>query len=174
MPLLFGFLFILMGITMLSFVDKNATSLPVFLGILILVSGGVEIVFSLLNKIDIKGWPWFLAGGTVDFLMGMLFSFEFVMSTGMLSLYVAFWLLFRSIMAIGVSFEQQSPDILPWQWLLIFVISTFLFIYAIVADTILGGLQLTSMIGISALIIGYIRIIMGIGLKQIFDTVLFG
>ena len=74
-------------------------------------------------------------------------------------------------MAIGVSFEQQSPDILPWQWLLIFVISTFLFIYAIVADTVLGGLQLTSMIGVSTLILGYIRITMGIGLKQIFDTV---
>ncbi len=170
-PLIFGFLFILSGILMLLVAHKNPVSLSVYLGILILVSGAVEIVSALFTKKLIKGWVWVLLGGIVDFLMGVLFIGDLVMSTGVLSLYVVFWLLFRSIMAIGISFEQQSPDLLPWQWLLIFVISTFIFVYSIVTDTFLGGLQIYSMMGVSTLILGFVRIIMAIGLKQIFDTV---
>ena len=169
MTLYLGILFILSGILSLSQSDNGNTSLSISFGILILISGLAETAFSIQKRKQIKGWGWLLASGIADYLVGgILLILNPKLTVGILSLYVAYWLLFRSAIAIGVSFGQQSTNSLPWESLLLFVLLTFLLTYSTLAENVLGGLHINKMLGISAIFIGLIKIMMTIGLRQIY------
>ncbi len=83
-----------------------------------------------------------------------------------LSYYVAFWLLFRSIMSIGVSFEQQSPNIFGWEWLLIFVVGNMAFAFIVFTNIVLGDIETLNIIAIACIVFGFFRVVMAMGLKQ--------
>lgn len=167
MALYLGFIFVLSGILTLIHSFKDNTSLSVLFGILILVSGLTETAFAIQKRGHIKGWGWLLSGGIVDYLVGcVLLIINPILSQGIVSMYVAFWLLFRSTIAIGVSFGQQNSDSLPWETLLLFVLCTFLLTYSALAENVLGGLHIYNMLGISVIILGLFKIIIAIGLKQ--------
>jgi len=171
MPLLFGSLFIFSGILVFSVSFENYGSLNLFFGVLILVPGIWEINLAVLNRKQIKGYKWFLTGGLLDLLIGILLIYNHVITIIVLSYYVAFWLLFRSIMSIGVSFEQQSPHILGWEWLLIFVIGTLAFAFTILANIVFGSFNTLNMTAFSCIAFGFFRVIMAIGLKQIHQNI---
>src|SRR5680860_25531 len=163
MPLLFGSLFIFSGILVFSVSFENYGSLNLLVGVLILVPGIRDSNLAVLNRKQIKGYKWFLTGGLLDLLIGILLIYDHVITIILLSYYVAFWLLFRSIMSIGVSFEQQSTHILGWEWLLIFVIGTLAFAFTILANIVFGSFDLLSMTAFSCIVFGFFRVIMALG-----------
>lgn len=167
MSLFLGILFVLLGIATPLLSIKNYGVLSIFLGTMILFSGGGEITFSLLKRKRIKGWGWFLAAGFTDFLIGILFIYTPVISFSILSQYVAFWLLFRCIMAIGVSVAQQCPAVLPWQSLLIFVLATLGFAFYILMYSIFDVSNVRKALPFFCILFGIWRIILAVGLKQI-------
>ena len=167
MSLFLGILFILLGISKLLLSIKNYEVLYIFLGMMILISGVGEIMFSLLKRKRIQGWGWFLASGLTDFSIGIVFIYTPVITFAILSLYVAFWLLFRCIMAIGVSAAQQYPAVLPWQSLLIFVLATMGFAFYILMYSFFDVNNVMKAIPFFCVLYGIWRIILALGLKQI-------
>jgi len=167
MSIVLGILFVLFGIEELLLSIKNYEVLSIFLGTIILISGIGEITFSFFKRKRIQGWGWFLAGGFTDFLIGILFIYTPVITFSILSLYVAFWLLFRCILAIGVSAAQRYPAVLPWQSLLIFVLATMGFAFYILMHLIFDVKNVIKALPFFCILYGIWRIILAVGLKQI-------
>ncbi|MCK0148297.1 DUF308 domain-containing protein [Arenibacter sp. F26102] len=171
MPLTSGLVIILAGILPLVFRFENYGIFSILLGAIILFSGLAEITFALSRSKQLKGWGWFFIGGNIDLLCGLFFIYFPDMTLSMLAPYVAFRLLFKSTMAIGVLSKQQFPYTFPWSSLLLFVavakgLALFIFVWSI-----LDGNNNWQTAAFFFVILGFIRIFMALGLKKIHDKI---
>ena len=167
MSLFLGILFVVFGISLILLSSRNYGILSIFLGMVILFSGVWEVTFSFLKRKRFKGWGWFLAGGLTDFLIGILFIYTQLITFSFLSLYVAFWLLFRFTMVIGISAAQQDPTVLSWQSLLIFFLTTVGLAFYILMNSIFDLNNVIEAIPFFFILFGIWRIILALGLKHI-------
>ena len=72
MSLLLGLLYIAVALCLLFAPVSSYVALSVIFSISILVSGILEIFFAIGNKKIINSWGWYLAGGIIDLLIGIL------------------------------------------------------------------------------------------------------
>tara|TARA_R100001369_G_scaffold70265_1_gene97983 strand:+ start:424 stop:1062 length:639 start_codon:yes stop_codon:yes gene_type:complete len=171
MPLSSGVVFILVGILALVVPFENYSIFSILLGCIVLFSGLGEITYALSRSKQIKGWGWFFAGGNIDLLCGLFFIYFPDMTLPLLGPYVAFRLLFKSTLAIGVLSQQQFPYTFPWSSLLLFVAVTkglalFIFIWFV-----LEGNNNWQVAALFFIMLGFIRIILALALKKIHNKI---
>lgn len=106
-PAIIGVLFVLFGIYIFATPLATYATLAILFSISFLVSGIMEIFFSVQNKDEIEGWGWYLAGGIFSTLVGLMLVANPGISAVTLPLVVAFTLLFRSIQGLGFAFELK-------------------------------------------------------------------
>jgi uncharacterized membrane protein HdeD (DUF308 family) len=71
-PMLFGVLFIIIGIWILSSPEESMTVITRIIGALALVSGTAQIIVTLLHRRGIPGWGIQLVSGSLDLALGFL------------------------------------------------------------------------------------------------------
>ncbi|MCO6498391.1 MAG: DUF308 domain-containing protein [Chitinophagaceae bacterium] len=84
------------------------------------IAGLSEIIYSIANRKELRSWGWYLTGGILTFLIGFHLSLRPELTALVLCYYIAFWLLFRSIMQIGNAFEIKDIGIKNWGWVFVF------------------------------------------------------
>lgn len=171
MPLTSGIIIILTGILWLVIPAENYSTLTLFLGFIILISGLGESTFALIRSKKIKGWGWFFTGGNIDILSGLFFLYFSDSTLYLLSVYVACRLLFKSTLAIGVLSKQQFPNDFPWSSLMLFVAVTKGLAFFVLLWSILDGNNGMPSVAIFFIMLGVIRIIMALGLKKIHNKI---
>ena len=151
-----GVLLMADGVICLAWPGVALTTLAVFLGIVMLISGAVDIVIFAKGHTYMHGSGWFLADGilTVILALFILFNQAFTMLT--LPFIFGMWLLFSGISKIVNSFDLKMIGVRGWGWFLalgiLFVVGGFLSFL----DPVAGALTLGAVTGV-------ILILQGIG-----------
>ncbi len=168
--ILVGILYILAGVWVMRTPLESYISLSIIFSVFIFISGIFQIVFSISNKDEMNGWGWYLTGGILDLIIGILLITHPLMTMAILPLYIGFWLLFQSILSIGLSFQLKSARVPRWGWLLFWSIVTLLFSFLLLANPIFAGLSIVYMTAFALITAGIFRIFLGIDLKRIGKT----
>ncbi|WP_339840856.1 DUF308 domain-containing protein [uncultured Maribacter sp.] len=168
--ILIGILYIFVGIWVMRTPLESYISLSIIFSIFILISGISQIAFSISNKDEMKDWGWYLAGGILDLIIGILLLTHPLMTMAILPLYIGFWLLFQSILSIGLSFQLKSAGTLGWGMLLFWSIITLLFSFLLLANPLFAGLSIVYVTAFALITTGCFRIFLGINLKKIDKT----
>lgn len=165
--LLLGVLYIIAGVWVFQTPLASYVSLSIVFSVFIFISGISQITFSISSKNEIEGWGWYLAGGILDLIIGLLLITHPIMTMTILPFYVGFWLLLQGFMAIGLSFQFKSIDTSNWGWLLFLGIMTLLFAFLLLANPIFAGLSIVYMTAFAFIFAGISRIFLAFGLKKI-------
>ena len=164
--ILVGILYILAGVWVMRTPLESYISLSIIFSVFIFISGIFQIVFSIFNKDGMKGWGWYLTGGILDLIIGILLITHPLMTMAILPLYIGFWLLFQSILSMGLSFQLKSAAAPRWGWLLFWSIITLLFSFLLLANPIFAGLSIVYMTAFALITSGMFRIFLGFELKK--------
>ena len=96
-PLLFGIVFILIGYWILRSPEESFEKLTKFIGIIILISGAIQLFFTLKNRRGTPGWGFQLAGDLFDLAVGTALVVNPTLLLKLITLFVGIWLIANSI-----------------------------------------------------------------------------
>lgn len=157
LALLMGLAFIAMGIVVFRHPGETYIALALFFGLLIFVSGVIQIFIGAYAPKD-NGRGWMIASGVIEAIIGLILIFNTNVSAVVLPLFLGFWLLFRSLTMIGFASDMRGAGIRGTGWtifwaVLLMLASVMILIFpaigigAIVVwlgiSLILGGLAMT-------------------------------
>jgi len=108
LPLILGILLILAGVWVFATPLASYITLSLFFAVTFLVVGIFQIFHAVNNRNDLEGWGWYLVGGILDLVLGILLISQIGASMLVLAFFVGFGVLFRSIMGIGHSIELKK------------------------------------------------------------------
>ncbi|NIJ52586.1 HdeD family acid-resistance protein [Dyadobacter arcticus] len=154
---LLGFLFILIGIWVFITPNESYLALSTIFSVTFLINGFFEI-FSAASSQKSSSRGWVLAGGIFDILLSIMLIYNPLITAQILPFYVGFALTFRSMMAIGVSF--QFIGIKGWGWLLALAIGSLIFSFMLLRNPVFAGMTIVSFTGLAFMVIGIFRVLM--------------
>ena len=67
-----GIFFIIGGIWVMTTPLETYITLAIIFSVMIFVNGIFDVVFSISNSKIINGWGWYLAGGILEILLGIV------------------------------------------------------------------------------------------------------
>ena len=169
LPLITGILFIAVGILVFATPAESYVALSVIFSISFLITGAFDIFFSISNRNEMEGWGWDLSLGILSLLVGVLMIIHPEISMVTLPFFVGFVLLFRSIMAIGVSLELRNYYILDWGYLLAIGILGTVFSLILLWNPAFAGLSLVIWTALAFIALGAFSIYLSLKLKKLHD-----
>jgi uncharacterized membrane protein HdeD (DUF308 family) len=165
--LIVGILLLGMGIWIIVSPFQTFFDISIVISVGMMVSGILEMIFSVKNRKSIKGWIWMLASGIIDFYVGAcLFNFSLVTMV-MLPLIASIWILFRGIVATGYALYIRSFGIKSWRWLACIAITIVLLTLLILLYPIYGIKTLIAYTGIGFVLSGIFRVYLAFKLRAI-------
>ena len=167
MSLLVGILYIIIAIYLMFAPLASYIVLSILFSISMFVSGLLEIAFAFSNKKIISSWGWYLTGGIVDLILGILLMANPGLSMSVLPFILAFWLMFRGFSAAGYSLDLKRYGTQNWGWYMAFGILAILCSIGIIWQPGAGAFTLVYLIAYALLIIGIFRVMLGIELKSL-------
>ena len=165
--LILGILLTLGGIWVAQTPLQSYLALAVLFIVLLLVNGISQIVFSISNKDNVQGWGWFLAGGILEFLMGVYLWANPGISAAMLPFVVGFWLLFRGITIIANSTDLKEKGAKGWGWLLTSGILMTIISFFMIMDPVFGAFNVIFLTAFAMIFMGISYTILSFKLKSI-------
>ena len=128
-----GILCIIMGIMMLSTPLSGIVAIAVWIGMMILVSGIIEVI-AYFNQPSIVRSGWLLAGGLLSIFIGLWLLTG--RGTDALALAIPFvisiWILISGVMRAVGAFSLRDCGITNWGWVLV----------GGIMEAVLGGLMM--------------------------------
>ena len=158
LPLITGIIFVLVGIWVLRTPVGSYATLALLFSLTFLVAGLIEIIYAFANRKAIDSWGWWLAGGIVDFLIGVLLISQPEISLAFLPIYIGFGILFRSSVAIGWALELKRQQVLDWGNFLGIGILGSIFAFIILWNPLFAGMTLVLYTGVAFLLVGLFQI----------------
>lgn len=171
--LVVGIVAIILGIWCMFTPMATLGALTIVFIVAFFISGIAEIVFAVQNRKIMYGWGWTLTGGILDLLLGiMLLALPAPVVTMVLIYFIGFWILLRSIWAIGASAELNKIGVRGWGWMLAIAILALVFsLFFIFSSPVFGGSVVVAFFSVAMLIYGIFRIYMAVILKSIKNDV---
>ena len=165
--LIIGIILLIGSFWMFSSPVESFVGLTAFFSALIFVSGLFTIFFALTNKEDIDNFGLFLAGGILDVIMGFILLKYPDLTMMLFSLFVGFWLMFRGIGTISISFKMKKEGDANWGWILFFGILITLFAFMAIIDPMIGASYLVYTLALALLFLGIANIALALRLRKI-------
>jgi len=169
--LITGILFIILSIWVFFTPLTSFLTLAWVISIGFVIGGISEIVYSISNHKQLNNWGWYLTGGILTLIMGILLSVLPGLTALILCYYVGFWLLFRSILEITNSFELKRYQIKNWGWILTFGILGVVISLILLWNPVITSVAIIYWLGMGLMIIGILQIILAFGLKKVKDKI---
>jgi hypothetical protein len=165
-PLLFGIIFILLGIWILMSPVESLTTLTKIIGVIAIVSGTTQLLFTVSNRSSIPGWGFQMAGGAADLAIGIILILSPLVLLKVISFFVGVWLLINSVtlfMWAGNAHKTGNP---VWGWelaggLLLLVLGV-LFLW----HPLILGITIAVWTGFAFIFLGVFRILLTIQLRK--------
>jgi uncharacterized membrane protein HdeD (DUF308 family) len=164
---LIGILFIIGGIFMIIKPFASIGALTVLFSISFFVWGIFEVLFSLSNTHN-QNWGWYLAGGILDVLIGViLMSSNIFVQMEMFAIFIGFWMIFKACSLFGHTFELKHLGYQNWGWLLFLSILTLVLAFLVLAIPAVALGTILICVSISFFSLGFFHIIMGFNIRKI-------
>lgn len=166
-PAIIGIIFILVGVYTFRTPGDAYLNLSMVFSLSFLFSGLSDIILSISNRKELDNWGWILVMGIATTLIGVFLIKNPIVSVVTLPYYVGFLVLFRSISAVGYSFDLKSYGIPGWWNLLILGILGILFSAILIYNPMISGMTIVTVTGISFIILGILSIVFSFQLKKL-------
>lgn len=166
-PLIVGFLFIILSFMVFTSPLSSLLALSVFFAISFLLGGLSEVIFSISNKDTLPNWGWSLVFGMLTSIVGLSLIIHPALSLSVLSFYIGFLLLFRSISSISFALDIKKYGSKNWGSLLIFSILGAIASLFLIWNPLFTGIGITILIAVSFLFAGLFSIFLAFQLRKI-------
>ena len=168
----FGILLVAAGITVFCFPRESYMTLSVLFGVLMLVSGAVELIMALgsRNYFMMRGYS--VVGGVLDLLLGIFLCVYPQVTLVVLPVVIGIWLLYHSFMIIGFG-GDLSAFRLPGSGWTIFggVMMLILGLLMVIMPLTVGVSALAFVTGCAMIVAGAVAIALSLKLRRIHDNV---
>ena len=169
LPLIIGVLFILFGIYIFTVPLETYLTLSIFFSASYIVSGLMDIFFSIGNNKTLKGWGWYLVGGIFTLAIGIYLAIYPSISIAVLPFFVGFTMLFRSFQLLGFSFDMKDLKILNWGNAAITSVLGIILSLLLLANPIFTGISLVTITALSFIFVGIASVVLAFNLKKLKD-----
>lgn len=166
-PLIIGILLILLGIYTLMTPVASFLALTFLFSWSFIISGILEIVFAIQNKDEIEGWGWYLSGGILYTLFGILLFTNPAVSAITLTFVIGFYIMFRSIQLMAFSFDLKNYGSKNWGWVTVWAVLGLIFSFILLWNPAFAGLSLVVWIAMAIMSIGFSACFLAFQLKGI-------
>lgn len=166
-PLIVGILLILLGFFTISTPLASYLALAMFFTWSFLISGILEIIFAVQNKNEIESWGWYLTGGIIHTLFGVLLLVNPLLSAATLSFIVGFYALFKSMQLMSFSFDLKSYGSKKWGWMTAWAVLGLIFSFILIWNPAFAGLSLVIWTGLAITAVGFAACFLAFQLKGI-------
>ena len=167
LSLILGILYIIVSLCLLFAPGSSYIALSVIFSISMLISGIIEIIFSISNRRGISSWGWYLAGGIIDLILGIYLVAYPLLSMEVIPFIVAFWMMFRGFSATGYSMDLKRYGTREWGWYMGVGILAIICSLIILWQPAVGALYVIYMLAFTFLIIGFFRVMLSFELKSL-------
>ena len=116
--LFLGTLFFIMAILLIFGIIHDIRKFEIIFCITLLISGILEVVFSLSNRKTLTIWRWCLTGAILELMLAFFMSY-FNYPIEYFVYFFVIWLLIRGFSAFGYAFDFNRLDKKKWIWILI-------------------------------------------------------
>ena len=164
-PLLFGIMFVLIGIWILGSPADSLETLTKIIGVIAVVSGTTQILFTSLNRQDIPKWQFQLAGGVIDLAIGVILIVDPTILLKIITIFVGIWLIVNSITLIMRATEARQAKREVWKWELILGVVLLLIAILFLWHPMVLGISIAIWTGMAFIILGLFRIILTFKLR---------
>lgn len=162
-----GVLFIAFGLYVFTVPVEAYESLVLLFSLSFLISGILDIWFSVENRDELEGWGWYLASGILSLLIGILLFAKPLTAAAVLPVFVGFVLLFRSFQGLGFAFELKNYGVMNWGNLAILSVLGIVFSIILLANPIFTGLSLVVFTALTFIFVGISAIVLSFQLKKL-------
>lgn len=169
-PVLVGLLFIIISIVVFTSPLSSLITLSMLFSLSFIFGGLSEIIFSIANRKGLDNWGWTLAFGILTLVIGLSMFTQPALSISILSFYVGFLLLFRSISSISFALDVKRYGSKNWTVLLIFGILGAIASFFLIWNPLFAGLSVVILIAMSFLFTGLFGIFFGLQLKKLHSS----
>ena len=167
LPLIVGILLVILGFYVLATPVTSYLALSFVFSISFLFSGVMEIIFSLNNKNEIEGWGWYLAGGILNTLFGLLLLSNPAISLATLPFVIGFFVMFKSVQYLSVALDLKQYGVKNWGWILLFSILGMLFSFILLWNPVFAGFTIVIWTGMAIISAGLASCILAFQLKKL-------
>ncbi|WP_231595983.1 HdeD family acid-resistance protein [Sphingobacterium endophyticum] len=167
LPLIVGIILIILGFYVISTPVTSFLALSFVFSISFLFSGIAEIIFSLNNKNELDGWGWYLTGGILNAIFGILLITHPAISMATLPFIIGFFVMFKSIQYLSLSLELKQYGSKNWGWILFFSILGIIFSFILLWNPVFAGMTIVLWTGIAILSAGMASCILSFQLKSL-------
>lgn len=159
--------FIAFGLYVFTVPVETYESLVLLFSLSFLISGILDIWFSVENRDELEGWGWYLASGIFSLLIGILLFAKPLAAAAVLPIFVGFVLLFRSFQVLGFAFELKNYGVMNWGNLAILSVLGIVFSIALLANPIFTGISLVVFTALTFIFVGISAIVLSFQLKKL-------
>ncbi len=160
-----GMAFVALGILMFYTLPELYLDLARIFSLILTLSGFTEIVSALLNRKELEGWGWLLAFGIFTLLIGVLLFIHPRLTAATLPVFVGCGLLFRSVMAISISFELKNYGVTGWGRLLAIGILGAGFSFLLLLNPDFDDFTIVTWTGLAFITLGFYSIYFSLKLR---------
>lgn len=132
-----------------------------------MVSGILEIFFSIQNNKSLQGWGWFLVDGLLSTVIGIYLIANPVISMTVLPFVIGFALLFRSFQLLGFAFDMKSLKLINWGNVALTSVVGILFSFLLISSPIFTGLSLVALTALSFVFVGVSSVLLSFEIKKL-------
>jgi uncharacterized membrane protein HdeD (DUF308 family) len=166
--LIVGLVFLGSGIYTFFSPEASFLALALLFGYSFLLSGAIEIVFSVSNRNELENWGWTLIFGIITFLVGMILLTRPGITMLALSLSLGFLVLFRSIGAISFALDLKNfHDNSGWGTLMVLGILGLLFSFMLLWNPAFAGRTIVFWTGLALVFAGLFSIYLSLKLRKL-------
>ncbi len=168
-PLIIGILLILLGFYTIYTPVAAFLTLAILFSWSFIISGILEIIFAVQNKDEVDGWGWYLTGGILYTLFGILLIANPLLSASTLAFIVGFYALFKSFQLLSFSFDLKNYGSKSWGWNLLFAILGIIFSFILLWNPLFAGFSLVIWTGMAISTVGFAACVFAFQLKSLKD-----
>lgn len=165
-PMLFGVLFIIIGIWILSSPKESMTVITRVIGAMALVSGTAQIIFTLLHRRGIPGWGIQLVSGSLDLALGFLLVLKPEVLLKVITFFVGIWLIVNSVLFIIRATEARDAKRSIWSMEMGWGIFLLFLAVVIIWHPLFLGIPIAIWAGMAFVVLGVFRIVVTFRLRR--------
>ena len=104
-PFIIGMIFLIIAIITYFNLVQEISSINTIFSIIFMISGVLEILFSIRNKSIFSNWKWSFSFGLLTYIIGILLISEPTSTRDIISFYIGIYFIFRAIFSINFGIE---------------------------------------------------------------------
>ena len=165
-PILFGIIFVVLGIWILLAPKDSYAFLTKLIGVILLVSGTTQLLFSFSNRDWIPGWGFSMMGGVIDVVIGVVLIMNPTLLLKVIALFVGIWLIISGFNLLVRATASRKSGSANWKWELGLGIFYLVLAGIFIWHPVVLGITIAIWSGLAFIVLGLFRISLTIRLHR--------